>query len=65
MASNGTSLPVRNKANDEGKPLNRADEVDDVSRQIIHTMHVVTPLQYQTDSCTVAQSCSILDSAFH
>jgi hypothetical protein len=31
MASNGTSLPIRNG---DAKPLNRADEVDDVSGSI-------------------------------
>jgi hypothetical protein len=31
MASNGTTLPVRNGTNNAEKALNRADEVDDVS----------------------------------
>ena len=31
MASKGTELPLRNGSENVTKPLNRADEVDDVS----------------------------------
>jgi hypothetical protein len=31
MASKGTELPLRNGSENAAKPLNRADEVDDVS----------------------------------
>ncbi|CZR64332.1 related to glutamic acid decarboxylase [Phialocephala subalpina] len=34
MTSNGTSLPARSKAGDQAKPLNRADEVDDLLKAV-------------------------------
>lgn len=61
MASNGTTLPSQKGANGVAKPLNRADEVDDVSGWAFIDCD---PLELRTDP-SATQCRSITHNSLH
>ena len=61
MASNGSSIPSQKGVNSVVTPLNRADEVDDVS----DCAFLTSKAMYRCLSLIVIECCTIAYSAFH